>query len=616
MSDPRVHEIASFLGIASSKVMEDLMRMDEFVKSASSVVALPVAIKLIEAYGSSAEVFSHGSEGSILPELRRNANKAPISAPDSDINASILAVDPMAPSQRQVGWHAGAVPRPRHPALERKLSGIERRFDVLNDHRNALARLGSQIVYGTFLGGVYSDCAVVSVRFSGAIESAFGFTRELMLLYTPFRDLQQRTFEMAFTEVKRRGDKVTPDIVFIRSEDPRANVKLDDWSSPGRLAIPFDFDEDDPVGIVRLLKEHLHARDLFNETTPVTGVKFFGRKTLLQSLRDDVLHQRVSGIFGLRKAGKTSVLMQLSEDLQHDRVISVLVDLETFPSPPDDPVDDIITEIRRRVLEEVKVRGLSASKMAQLAEGSSIVKFKNALQTLVEKLSDEGYTLLLMLDEIEYLTPADRIDVAEGPMPRISQFLASLRSVVQETSNFTFLLSGLTSAILESGRLYGRPNPLFSWAKSNYLGPFERQDADNLAKSVGARMGIAIDPGALEALYEASGGHAYLYRNLASAVVASLDMEVDIRRITRAAVLRELEDWEISVRGHVHEMINHVGRYYPTESVVLELLMEDPAAIDELIADEPEAIRHLIDLGLLSRSEDGPYQLNILLDLL
>lgn len=162
-----------------------------------------------------------------------------------------------------------------------------------------------------------------------------------------------------------------------------------------------------------------------------------------------------------------------------------------------------------------------------------------------------------MLDEIEYLTPAG-VDVAEGPMPRISQFLAALRGVVQESSNFTFLLSGLTSAILESGRLYGRPNPLFSWAKSRYVGPLGKPDADRLATNLGARMGIAIDPGALDSLYQASGGHAYLYRNLASTVVATLPMDEMQRRITRATVLAHYDEWSVAVRGNVKEMLDHV----------------------------------------------------------
>ncbi|MCS5732869.1 ATP-binding protein [Herbiconiux daphne] len=434
-----------------------------------------------------------------------------------------------------------------------------------------------------------------------------------MVLYTPYPDLQLRTYEGAFEELRALKGNVTPDVIFVWSKDRRAPLKLDDWSSPGRLAIPFVFDEENELGLVALLREHLHVRDLFNETTPVSGTTFFGRKTLLQSLRDDVLNQSVSGIFGLRKAGKTSILYELREKLEADNVVSVLIDLEAYPSPPDDPVDDICEDLRRRLMEELRRRGLGVSKLAALPEYPTILQLRNALQALVRKLEQDGYRLLLMLDEIEYLTPAE-VDIAEGPMPRISQFLAALRSLVQESPNFTFLLSGLTSAILESGRLYGRPNPLFSWAKLRYVGPLEKPEADRLATYLGARMGIAIDPGALITLYQASGGHAYLYRNLASTVVASLPMEDMQRRITRSAVLRQYDGWATAVRGHVNEMIDHVGRYYPTEGLVLELMRENPKELQDLARDEPQAARRLRNLGVL-HTVDGKDELSVLLDL-
>jgi hypothetical protein len=618
LAKPRVHEIASELGVESSAVLERLSEMGEFAKGPSSTIEPPVARRVLASFGRGSDFTS-----SPLSPVQRRYNRAesvparpatPVRGPNPFAASDVLAADPKAPSSRQYGWHSNPVSVPTNPDLNRAISRAEGRFAIIADQRGALSRLGSHIVYmAPAADPVLDGSAAALVRFSGAIESAFGFTREVLVLYTPYPDLQVRTYEAAFRELKALKRDVTSDVVFIWSKDRRAAVKLDDWSAPGRLAIPFTFDDEDAMGLVTLLREHLHVRDLFNETTPVSGATFFGRKTLLQSLREDVLSQSVSGIFGLRKAGKTSVLYQLRENLEADNVVSVLVDLETYPSPPEDPVDDILADMRRRILEELRRRKLSVSTMGSLPEFPTILQFKTSLQTLARKLDHEGVRLLVMLDEIEYLTPADRIDVSEGPMPRIAQFLSALRSVVQETSNFTFLVSGLTSAVLENGRLYGRPNPLFSWAKSRYVGPLEEAEADRLATFLGARMGIEIDPGALAALYEASGGHAYLYRNLASTVVASLSMDDTQRRMTRAAVLRQYEPWRISVRGNVNEMIDHVGRYYPTEVILLELIREYPSELTTLVKDEPEAARRLRNLGLI-RKVDGSDELSVLLD--
>jgi hypothetical protein len=200
-------------------------------------------------------------------------------------------------------------------------------------------------------------------------------------------------------------------------------------------------------------------------------------------------------------------------------------------------------------------------------------------------------------------------------MSSIAQFLGALRSLVQENRNFTFVMSGLTSAIVESGRLFGRPNPLFSWAKSNYLAPFTRDEADELATSVGGRMGIDIDDGALEAFFEATGGHAFLYRSLASNVVQSLPSDVFQRTIGRSDVLRALEDWKRVVAGNIAEMVSHVRRYYSVETVLLDVLKSEPGNFPALSSQHPSELQHLLSLGLVER-RDGQYQVTTVLELL
>lgn len=524
--------------------------------------------------------------------------------------------DPSSPSGRELGWHAGAVRRPDHPDLLAKIRDISVRYPALRAHRRALDRLGSQIVYANWCGDKgLTGSAVVLVRFSGAIESAFGFTREAMILYTPHDDLQVRSFQAARREMANLKRPITPDIFFVWAPDPRLRTKLDDWSQPSNLAIPLDLmDEEEPIALITLLRDYIYSRDLFYETTPVSGSRFFGRKTLLQSLRDDVHHQRVAGLFGLRKAGKTSVLVQLKEHLEDEGVLTVLMDLESFPSPPDDPTDDIVWDLRRRLQDEFRRHALRTKELADLPDRPTILELKNAIQTILRRSDSNGRKVVLMLDEIEYLTPADQIDIAEGNMPRVAQLLSALRGLVQETDNFVFLLSGLTSAIVEGGRLYGRPNPLFSWAKAYYLGPLEREETDLLATALGSKMGIRIEDGALEALHDASGGHAFLYRNLASATIESLPLDSFRRSISRSIVLHTLGDWTSRIRGNIDEMVQHVARYYPTEAVLLDLLRADPEGFPVLAKDEPVAVRHLLDLGLVRR-ERGVFELNQLLEL-
>jgi hypothetical protein len=602
MAKIRVHELATELGVDAKVVLDRLRELGEYVKSPSSAVEIPVARKVRASFG-------------LRPPRPINPQASPLRREHLEPHVDRPGFDPGAPSARQYGWRSGAVPAPQHPDLLANIERVRRKFPVLRDHIDALLSLGSQVVYAGFCRqDGFRDCAVVHVRFSGAIEAGFGFTREVMIFYSPHEDMQGRTFQAAARELSAGGRSVTPDIFFMWSPDQRLRIKLNDWSRPAKLAIPLLIDDEDKLALITLLRDYIYARDLFYMTTPVSGASFFGRRTLLQSLRDDVFNQRVTGVFGLRKSGKTSILMQLTEELQEDQVVTVLMDLETFPSPPEDPTDDIVSELRRRLIGELKARGLRTRELSELAERPTILDLKNALQTILKYLQKDGQRILLLLDEIEYLTPADRIDIAEGDMPRVAQFLSALRSIVQESENFTFVLSGLTSAIIEGGRLYGRPNPLFSWAKAIYVTPLEREEADDLASTVGGKMGIQIEPGALEALHEASGGHAYLYRNLSSAVVEHLPTDVFQRTMTRASVLLELDDWKSRVQGNIEEMVQHVKRYYANEAVMLDVLMDSAADFKELASSEHVAVRRLKDLGLV-QEHDGEFEVSVILEL-
>jgi hypothetical protein len=576
----RVYELARDLGLESKVVLQRAADLGILLRSASSPLSDEAASKLRRSYGD----VSHRVSGQ---------------------------------GRTTAGWQAGAINPPTDDRVRRSIDAMCSAFPTMAAHRRILRQLGSEIVYAGYVKEPkFSECAVALIRFSGAIESAFGLTREVLFFYSPHRDTQIRTYHAARQALDQVPRQVTPDLIFFWSSDHRLKPKLDDWSSGGFMAIPLLLAADeDPISFISLLRDYIFARDLFYETTPVRGERFFGRKTLLQGIRDDLRNSRVAGIYGLRKAGKTSVLTQLQMEVDSDLHIVVLQDLESLPSPPIDPVPQLLRDIRDRVLSRLREHGYPSKVLGDLPVGFGLDAFKLAMSKVLRDLERKGARLTLLLDEIEYLTPSDSIDVREGPMPSVAQFLGTLRSLVQENDNFTFLLSGLTSAITESGRLYGRPNPLFSWAKAYYVSPLNRLEADDMAKTVGSRMGIRISSEALTALYDASGGHAFLYRHLASHVTTHLPLDVFERSLTGPDVLRALESWRRIISGVLREMLDHVERYYPEEAFLLEVLRTDPAYFASIADDEPLAVGHLLALGLIT-GDSRRFELSAMLDMM
>lgn len=340
-------------------------------------------------------------------------------------------------------------------------------------HRAAFRELGSEYVYAREIreseSREFAGTWVALVRFGLAVETLFGLTREVAIIYSPHRDLQFRTYHAIPEMLAALPRTVTPGVVFLASPDPRQVQKLDDWSDIRVTAVPIPHEFDPHSApwrvLLKTLEQRLFTRDLYAETGPVSGTMFFGRQIMLQSLIDDIRSRRVAGVFGLRKSGKTSILKRLGQLLTeetHPEYVFVLRDLESLPSLPREVVNPLLLELHADILDQLRKRKLRTKELAELADPGDLLAFKRALQTLLRKVGPNEFHLVVALDEIEYLCPPDRMHLDTAQTQEIPQFFGVLRSLVQETDNFTFLIAGLASASIEAGTLFGRHNPLFS----------------------------------------------------------------------------------------------------------------------------------------------------------
>ena len=325
----------------------------------------------------------------------------------------------------------------------------------------------------------------------------------------------------------------------------------------------------------------------------------------------------MSGIFGLRKSGKTSLLMRIGEELgkvSDQTFLFVLRDLESYPSPPKPVVAPLIVDLRDALLDELRRSNLRTRELAELGDTGDMLAFKRALQAILRKEREQGVHIIIALDEIEFFFPADRSELETPEVQEIPQFLGVLRSLAQENDNFSFLIAGLASASVEKGMLYGRHNPLFSWAKSYYVPPFSIDEATELLRELGRHMGIKWDAAAIALVHAETGGHPFLLRDLASVVARQLPLTAGERRIRAGNVHRKLGPWRRATAGQIYEIIQHVERFYPAEKLLVDAYREDVGMFRELLEGEPMALHHLIELGLLDETSPGEYALSPLLE--
>lgn len=502
---------------------------------------------------------------------------------------------------------AGAVSRPSNPTLLEKLAVLQRAYPVSVRHLEAFRRLGSEYIYADVKNHArLGRIGVALLRLSDTLERMYGFTRELLVIYTPHADLQVRTYAAVADVINATPRKITSDLAFLWAQDDRLQQKLDDWSTTRLTVLPLptlpDSLKNASEVIVDVLSYRIFRRDLFAETTPVSGDRFFGRRRLLQALAQDLTQGASPGLFGMRKTGKTSVVRRLNETMSidmGDALIFIIRDLESLPLPTNNPIPDLLSDLVGDLLDQLRARGLRTYELVNLPDNPPIADFRRALQTIIRRTESAGIHFILALDEIEYLCPPELTSQFIPPAQTIPQFLGALRSIHQESSRFTFMLSGLSNAAIEAPTLYGRTNPIFSWAKSYYLEPFSAEESSELVTSLALRMGSRWDDGALDEVHLRSGGHAFLLRNLSSRVMKNLPVDPSRRLVYRSAVEDAARGWWRDVAGITAAMLDDFRRHYPDEMALLDVLAEDEAGFQVLARSEDAALGRLLRLGLV-----------------
>lgn len=168
----RVYDLARQVDRTSDDILRYLRDLGEFTRSASSVVAEPVARRVVEHFGGSAQIS--------LPERTGVPITTPIRRPVTPATT--------------LSWQANPVKPPTNVQVIKHVQRLEDIFSEFRKHRSILRALGSQFVYAdAFVTTDGKQCGLALARFSGAIESAFGLTREVLFFYAPYFDLQSRS---------------------------------------------------------------------------------------------------------------------------------------------------------------------------------------------------------------------------------------------------------------------------------------------------------------------------------------------------------------------------------------------------------------------------------------
>ena len=456
-------------------------------------------------------------------------------------------------------------------------------------------------------------CTLVIARLGRDIETRFGLSSEVMILFSPYGDLQRRSFN-ALTE--RARDELMAhqrdifdtvrfvpekDIVFIVSPDERATQKVREWNSSGAaaLAIPIATVGKSEVEIRSEINREialvLEERDLYSDRGPVTGHAFFGRNDLIRRISGAVRTGTSLGLFGLRRSGKTSVIREYDRRRRDADEIVVLSDLEAMDQLSDVPPD--IGNDLNEALRHWRSRGGEAfigNEQNQLVDSTS--ELSRRIKQVAKRNPDLRF--LFAIDEIESLRPH-----VENDPQSVRALLGSLRTAAQAADNVSLLFTGVTTRFFTGAKLADEiDNPLFGFIDPVFLRPFEIDESTNLIKDLGRKMRMAWDDDAAEAVHHAAGGHPFLLRALAARVrSACLETKQDPLAelvVGVEAVEKARTPWTRESAALWEEIVGSLDIHHP---IMASLLEADGVEIKQWLDAGLEAdveAQALVELGL------------------
>ena len=269
-------------------------------------------------------------------------------------------------------------------------------------------------------------------------------------------------------------------------------------------------------------ERYLPGANLFDDRNAVAdSLMFFGRGDLLEGLSADLGRGQSVGLFGLRKSGKTSVLLQLAYRLHAHPVVHL--DLQRHGGSSRfgvELLEDILRQLTALLAQRAPHQAPDWLPLPhELQDGQAIGTFMGRFGVLVERLGRAGFRLpvVCLLDEMERLlpTPYDSREKAD----EFNVYFGALRSLAQQHRQLALLAADVHP---DCNRVNRWPqastgtNPLYSFFKETFLGPFAASETTEMLDGLSRLMGWGFDAETARAIHMSSGGHPFLARQLAS----------------------------------------------------------------------------------------------------
>ena len=488
------------------------------------------------------------------------------------------------------------------------------RFDVLSNKTQEIIQKLASCFYVTkadrFSDGG-SEYEYAFVRPATSIEHSLPNAREFIVLFSDYENFEARTLS-AYSKISSQLEdelRINGNFRILVSSDNKIKNKLNKvFNEEPDIPVTLVFRYEDLMHgiiadkIVNEARNVYHFRDLFSQREPLKGdAFFFGRSSLLSSLRDRMSRGECSGVFGLRKSGKTSILLACERLSKVDNHRFVHIDCQS-PSITSLKWNDALLSISKLVRQKA---GLSNSAM-QL--GSFDVQ--NAADSF-EKAINDSYSAgrkitVLAFDEVEHISPVTGVGHWRDGEDALKLWQA-IRSAHQKfSSKFCFIIAGTNPSITEHRQISGTDNPILQYVEVFYLPGLTDQDVLTMCQTLGELMGMRFDITSINDLYKALGGHAFLTRQVASKIHNMISFEGRPLNISSYDVSNAIN--EMNFKTLFDDILVSLRDRYRDEYDLLEWsAVGDTDVVTEFLKNDPNMVDHLCGYGIVEKRDNIIY---------
>ncbi len=440
------------------------------------------------------------------------------------------------------------------------------------------------------------------------MEDSFGFSREMVMAYSQYDEFQPRALQAINSIFEKPTFKNRVDTLncFVISKDPNvihnAGVVYfeGNWC---RSIIPIVYNDvienkNDAYYIRNKLRENLYGIDLFGNMLPLKDdTSFFGRQRVVARYVDSVKRVENRGLFGLRKTGKTSLLFKIQRVIEEQNLGKVLYYDCKDPSYRNLHYYEFLSVIAEDISNELEIQNEKASGKSEI-----IKKFKKVIRFAYKK----GIKIVIMFDEIEYISFNSITD--EHWKNEFIDFWQIMWSVQSTDRNLMFILSGVNSSISETDVIGNVQNPLFSIVEAEYLQGLEYEDAKNMIRTLGKRMGLDFEYDAIDLLYNQYNGHPMLMRLACSYINKQYTTEKRPIDITKQKIERIQDDIDVELSYYFKHVVSEIELFYKDEYDLFGMLASGQRKDFIECSELADSGKHLYDYGLVAKDKNGkPY---------